>query len=156
VIEVPPLRARLDDLPSLAAHFMARVRAESGLSAERISSDAMDRLVRHAWTANVRELQNVLHRAMLACDGRELRPEHLPAGVGEGTAAGDDDGELIVPLAELEKREIIKALHRTRGNVTVAATQLGIGRATLYRRVAELKLVLPEFNPERRVRVPVR
>jgi DNA-binding NtrC family response regulator len=111
----------------------------------------MESLVRYPWPGNVRELQNVVHRAMLACEGSELHLGHLPvsirtsgltpipSGVQPTTSPSAD----IFPkdslsLREIEKRAIEEAMHRSAGRVGQAAKLLGIGRATLYRRLAEL------------------
>jgi DNA-binding NtrC family response regulator len=151
VIAVPPLRGRVDDLPGLASHFMAKLRRDGRLAADRIDAEAMEALLRHDWPGNARELENVLHRAMLAASTREIRrsdlpsllpsPSRLPPGAPD--ANGHADADPVVPLRELERREIIKALARTNGSVAMAARQLGIGRATLYRRLSELNLPLP-------------
>jgi DNA-binding NtrC family response regulator len=151
-IEVPPLRARLGDLPALVAHFLRRFRGDVGRPIERVSADALDALSRHAWPGNVRELQNVVHRAMLACDGEELELSHLPSdirktvlpplpsqsaprGAGGGASFGDDDE--VLPLRELERRAIARAMAKSKGSVEKAAAMLGISRATLYRRIHE-------------------
>ncbi|HTU59672.1 MAG TPA: helix-turn-helix domain-containing protein, partial [Polyangiales bacterium] len=114
----------------------------------------LDALTRHRWSGNVRELQNVVHRSMLACRGDEIALADLPAdirnavlpplpvinGNGKGAhheAARDDE---ILPLRELERRAIQRALRATHGSVGRAAKLLGIGRATLYRRIATLDL----------------
>src|SRR6185369_11336798 len=108
-------------------------------------------LARHAWPGNVRELENVIHRSVLACRNEEIALSDLPPDLRSATPAaarapaesGEDllgESEEIVPLRELEQRAIRKALRLTRGSVGRAAKLLGIGRATLYRRLAELDL----------------
>ena len=145
-IRTPPLRERLDDLPLLVQHFLATATAGRGPTA--FAPDAIDALLAHPWPGNVRELANVVRRAALACPGDVIERRHLPAELGARRpplAAGSSrmpaivDDE-VVPLRELERRAIAAALARTGGNVTVAARLLGIGRATLYRRLAELEL----------------
>ncbi len=161
-IDVAPLRERADDIPALVARFLRRFRDDVGRPIERVSADALEALGKHAWPGNVRELQNVVHRAMLACDGDELELWHLPPEIrrivlpplptssasgasgatrpGEGGArasGANDDDEEILPLRELERRMIAKALARTKGSPEKAAALLGISRATMYRRLAE-------------------
>ena len=97
--------------------------------------------MRYSWPGNVRELQNVVHRAMLSCDAEELDVVHLPADLrqaveGAGAEGAGDEGEEVVPLRELERRAIRRALRATNGSVEKAARLLGMGRATLYRRLA--------------------
>lgn len=159
-IRLPALRDRRDDLPMLVTHLLKRLSVETGRRVDRVAPDALEAMTRHAWPGNVRELQNVLHRAVLSCDGDEIRLRDLPAelrttmlpalplGVGDdaihhrldGTIAAappiDDDGSVC--LRELERRAIERALKRSNGRVEQAAKLLGIGRATLYRRLAEV------------------
>jgi DNA-binding NtrC family response regulator len=154
-VETPPLRARRDDLPSLVGHFLRKHRADVGREVTRLSPDALDVMARYEWPGNVRELQNVVHRAMLSCDGDTIALEHLPAtlrrcalpslpeapplppapAVGEALVAVP---EPLLTLHELEHRAIERALDSAQGSVGKAAKLLGIGRTTLYRRLAEL------------------
>ena len=141
-IHTPPLRARKEDLPLLVEHFLSEL---GGDRPRGLTDAALDAMLAHDWPGNVRELHNVVQRAALACPGALIERHHLPrALLGPGApapppAVGAPTRE-VVPLRELERREIAYALERTRGNVTVAARMLGIGRATLYRRLAELDL----------------
>ena len=164
-ILVPPLREHPDDIPMLAGHFLRKLSASLGSHAERIHPDALEALMRHEWPGNVRELQNVISRAMVACDGAEIGLSHLPKNIRElqlpamtiptratgpiapaqsmppqsAAPPGPPKEEDIVPIVALERREILRALQATRGNVARAAKLLGLGRATLYRRIAELE-----------------
>ncbi len=163
-IEIPPLRARRDDIPLLVGHFLRKLRADVGREIASIAPEALEAMARYEWPGNVRELQNVVHRAMLACDGGEIALAHLPpalrkrvlpelpsspavataAPVGSAAPAGTGGpGQLatsdaVVPLAELEKQAIEHAMRVARGSVGKAARLLGIGRTTLYRRLGEL------------------
>lgn len=154
-IHLPPLRQRREDIPLLVAHFLRRLRDDVGRTISRISPDALDALGKYSWPGNVRELQNVIHRAMLACDGDEIQLAHLPRDIAalvlpavpERTTphtdtsvphSSDNHDDHVVPLRELERQAIEKALRIAGGNVGKAAKLLGIGRATLYRRLAEL------------------
>jgi len=151
-IRLPPLRERVEDIPLLIVHFLEKLRARAPHGVRGLSAEALDALARHAWPGNVRELENVIHRSVLACRHDEialadLPPDlrSLPAAAADATPRessedllGDDDE--VVPLRELEQRAIRKALRLTRGSVGRAAKLLGIGRATLYRRLAELDL----------------
>ena len=158
-LRVPPLRERVSDIPLLVAHFLQK-RAEDGTRApDRVSAEALEALVLHPWPGNVRELENVLHRAVLSCDGpqvelaqlpAELRARVLPAlapmltPMREQGLAPELQG--VVPLKDLERREILKALQVTNGSVAKAAKLLGLGRATLYRRLGALRIeVAPEL-----------
>ncbi len=141
-LKVPALRERREDITHLVLHFLERYAGDVGRSIQRVSPAAMEVLMRHAWPGNVRELQNVVHRAMLSCDAEELDVGHLPPDIRQGSAGGSgitEDGtptSEVVPLRELERRAIRKALRATNGSVEKAARLLGMGRATLYRRLA--------------------
>jgi DNA-binding NtrC family response regulator len=153
-IHLPPLRERRDDIPLLVAHFLRRLREDVGREIARISPEALEALGRHAWPGNVRELQNVVHRAMLACDGEQIELAHLPPDIAKlvlpsvppapdaraHAAPATHEDEPVLPLRELERRAIERAMRVAGGNVARAARMLGIGRATLYRRLAELGL----------------
>ena len=115
-----------------------------------ILKETLAALSRHPWPGNVRELQNVIHRAILACRSDEITLQDLPPDYrtmderalheNSMTTSSINDHEPVIPLKELERREIKKALRATNGSVGKAAKLLGIGRATLYRRLAELEL----------------
>ncbi|MBL8683741.1 MAG: sigma-54-dependent Fis family transcriptional regulator [Myxococcales bacterium] len=156
-IEIRPLRERREDVPLLVGHFMKRLSADVGRSVSRVAPEALDVLVRYEWPGNVRELQNIVHRAMLSCDGDVIALEHLPASLRKialpalsepaaptptepSTGVGDSPSaeEPVIPLAEVERRAIVRAMAVAQGSVGRAAKMLGIGRTTLYRRLNEL------------------
>ena len=152
-IHLAPLRERVDDIPLLIGHFLEKFAPDVGRQIRRVSAAALDALRRYSWPGNVRELQNVVHRAMLASDGEQIEIGNLPPEIVAATvppiarspramreAARPPEEEPIVPLRELEQRAISRALAATHGSVGKAAKLLGIGRATLYRRIAELQL----------------
>jgi DNA-binding NtrC family response regulator len=154
-IHLPPLRERRDDVPLLVAHFLRRLRDDVGREIARISPEALEALAHHAWPGNVRELQNVVHRAMLACDGDQIELANLPPDIAARmlpavpsslprTPVPEGSDEPVVPLRELERRAIDHALRVAGGNVARAAKMLGIGRATLYRRLADLGIASEE------------
>ena len=141
-LKIPSLRERREDITHLVKHFLERYAGDVGRDIQRVSPAAMEILMRHEWPGNVRELQNVVHRAMLSCDAEELDVGHLPPDIRQATVEGNgvtEDGTPtgdVVPLRELERRAIRKALRATNGSVEKAARLLGMGRATLYRRLA--------------------
>ncbi len=155
-IRIPALRERKEDIPLLVGHFMQKHKDDVPCEVTRVSADVLEVLEAQDWAGNVRELENVIHRAMLACDGGELGLKHLPADLrgkglpevppleGEGQPSGqaDDLGFLgvgpgeVLQMQELERRAIKRALRLTGGSVEKAAKLLGMGRATLYRRLA--------------------
>ncbi|MGE0786727.1 MAG: sigma-54-dependent transcriptional regulator [Sandaracinaceae bacterium] len=145
-VRVPALKERIEDIPQLVHYFMVKLGGDVGHTPRSVEPSALDALMAHEWPGNVRELQNVVHRALLACEGDVLKLAHLPphvrgAGLGRVPSRVDQSARLpLVPLRELEQRAIREALDATNGNVSEAARLLGIGRATVYRRLAELDL----------------
>lgn len=130
-IRIPPLRDRREDIPLLAAHFLARSGARYGRPDLRFSAEAVDALLRHAWPGNVRELRHSIERAVLLAEGDDVGVEHL--GLRQAP-----EGSLRLESMELDEAERIlirKALSRNRGNVSRAAGELGLSRSALYRRL---------------------
>ena len=136
-ISLPSLRARREDIPLLAASFLAQFSATSGTRVSELSHDALRLLAGYDWPGNVRELRSAIEFAVIRCAGAVIQPEDLPPEIlqpadFEGSIPGD-------PLAD-EKARFLQALERSRGNRALAARLLGISRATLYRRLADLKI----------------
>jgi two-component system response regulator AtoC len=136
-IEVPPLRARREDIPVLVDHFFARFRDELGRDVRGIRDDALAALVGYAWPGNVRELENVIERALILARGEMLSLGDLPENV---TAAPAPDAttpgafSLKEARRAMEERLIRRALEATDGNRTHAAKLLEIShRALLYK-----------------------
>jgi DNA-binding NtrC family response regulator len=139
-IAVPALRERREDIPLLAASFLAQFSAETGKPVTEISHEAVRLMMDHPWPGNVRELRSAVEFAVIRCAGAVIQPDDLPPEIvapGEFVASMAGD-----PLND-EKTRFLDALTRSRGNRALAARLLGISRATLYRRLAEL-----EINPD--------
>jgi two-component system, NtrC family, response regulator AtoC len=139
-IHLPPLRQRTEEIPLLAKHFIDKYNRSLGLAIEGIEPDAMKALLGYSFTGNVRELENVIERAMVLAEGPRLVLSDLPHHVRAPVRALDDvdlgDDELSVKKhgAVLERRLIQKALERTGGNRTRAAELLDLSsRALLYK-----------------------
>lgn len=156
-VAVPPLRERIGDIPALARHLLARISTQPGLRSLGITSEALNLLMQHDWPGNVRQLQNALFRAAVLCDGDALTPLDFPqiatrigmlrANGGAAFAPGRDEGVGITlfendgnmrQLADIEADVIRLAIGHYRGRMTEVARRLGIGRSTLYRKLAEL------------------
>jgi len=136
-IDLPPLRARREDIPLLAACFLAQFSAASGKRVTELSHDALGLLADYHWPGNVRELRSAIEFGVIRCAGAVIQPDDLPPEVVEppefeNVISGD-------PLTD-EKARFLQALERSRGNRALAARLLGISRATLYRRLADLKI----------------
>lgn len=158
-IALPPLRERKGDVALLFRHFSELYRIPGRPLVRGISADALEALERYRWPGNVRELQNVTQRALLACDGDRVELGHLPhdlRSTGLPEPQCESEGvkvtqELpLLTLKEMETMAIMRALRAHGGSVTAAAKRLGIGRATLYRRLSELNVETSEETAEAR------
>jgi len=152
-IHLPPLRERTGDIPSLTRHFLARIGEQPGLNHLSISESALALLAAYHWPGNVRQLQSVLFRAAVYCEGNTLTDESFPqlsemlgeqettrpSGMHEGVGIMlyTEDGNLR-PLEEIEADVIRLAIGHYRGRMTEVARRLGIGRSTLYRKLSDL------------------
>ncbi|MCC7413514.1 MAG: sigma-54-dependent Fis family transcriptional regulator [Gammaproteobacteria bacterium] len=145
-LRVPPLRDRGEDLAPLTDHILGRLAAESGTARPRLQAEAERALRDYAFPGNVRELENILERAMTLCEGDVIRVADLQLPGAGGTPAGAPPAA-NVPLApyldELERQRILAALERTRWNRTAAARLLGISFRALRYRLAKLGLDRP-------------
>jgi DNA-binding NtrC family response regulator len=139
-IRVPPLRARADDIPVLAQHFLNG--QDRPLS---VSPAAIKRLQEYHWPGNVRELRNVITRAAVLCAGGEILPSDLQLGRETSSAAAPSPARETLCLDELEKETILQALDRTHGHHGRAATLLGISVRTLSRKLKAYDLEKTEF-----------
>jgi len=135
-IPVPPLRDRPEDIPLLAAHFLREASARFGRKPKSLSSAAIEALQAYRWPGNVRELKNLIERLMILSPADEIRREDLPAEMRDGVAEAIPPG---APLREarddFERRYILAALKRHRGNVSRAAEALDLERSNLYRKL---------------------
>jgi DNA-binding NtrC family response regulator len=157
-LNIPPLRERAGDVRLLAHHFAERFAREEQRRAPRISDEAMRILEAYPFPGNVRELENIINHACVVCSDSLIRPDDLPPNVLDTARAeradpfeGADVNQLMqhwlesprqVPTLEQLERALIRRAHGLYGgNVTEMAKALGLGRATLYRRLSEMKLV---------------
>jgi formate hydrogenlyase transcriptional activator len=125
-VAVPPLRQRLDDIPMLVTHFVHKYAERMGKQIGKMKSDAMEALVRYPWPGNIRELQNVIERAVILTNGDVLQLSALPS---EPAVLSEP-----VTLAEAERDHILSALTKSNwvvGGATGAAARLGVKRTTL-------------------------
>ena len=162
-VTIPPLRDRSTDIPALARHLLERIASQTGIRQLSIGNDALAVLMRYGWPGNVRQLAGVLLRAVLQCKDGALGAEHFPhiaiqsrfsgrrsdrspelSQASADNALGGpqltlfrDDGHLR-SMEEIEADVIRLAIGHYRGRMTEVARRLGIGRSTLYRKLAEL------------------
>ena len=141
-IKLPPLRERMEDLPVLAEHFMKKHSRENGKKISSIAPETLTLLNKYQWRGNVRELENIIERSVLICQGDAIEPANLfmedgetaPTS-GEGNALGNFRGTIY----DMERELIFKTLEETGNNKTKAADILGISIRTLRNKLNEYK-----------------
>jgi len=141
VIRLPRLAERGDDLLQLTSYFVRQFGERYGKGIRAISDRALELLRNHAWVGNVRELRNVVERAVIVATDDVLRVEHLPEEFrGEEATLPDRSEGALLTLAEAEARHIARVLAQTNGQIGAAAELLGIHRNTLTRKMKEYGL----------------
>ncbi len=144
-IPLPPLRERPEDIPLLAQHFIQRFRTMTGNKIEGIDQQALQALMNHDFPGNVRELENLVERAFILCQGPVITCKHLPPNILDEPCEPRDSGTAIAkprgrkpkldPLHQAERGAIMDVLQRHQGNRSRAAAELGIHRTTLIRKI---------------------
>jgi len=138
-IELPPLRERQEDILPLAHYFIEKNRKILGKNIRGLTPEAEDVLLHYPWKGNIRELENVIERAMILCDEAFLRREDLPANM---CSAADPEiffnGNLKEAVHRFEKKFIMRTLLKTKNDKRLAAQQLGLSLSSLYRKLTEL------------------
>ena len=136
---VPPLRARSEDIPLLAQYFLDKFCLENNRPPMGFTPEAMQALKQYLWPGNVRELENVVERAVALCSGASVDVDDLPEEMRQQSGAQDDIViQVGASLEEIERLAIRQTLKKTGGDKEVTARILGIGLATLYRRLKEM------------------
>jgi formate hydrogenlyase transcriptional activator len=145
-VVLPPLRERREDIPKLARHFTQRFAQRMGRRIETIPAEVMDALVRYPWPGNVREMQNIIERAVILSQGPELEIP-LSALKQHATAAAVDLPSGLSTLEEAEREHILRALGKTNwilGGPAGAAFKLGMKRTTLQSKMRKLGIARPQ------------
>ena len=155
VVKIPPLRERPEDLPELCAALLARICTESGCRVPKLNPAVLTQLSGYAFHGNVRELENILHRAVALSDGGDLQLDDHVAGV---VADAEADGGIVMPsdkfldipenlqsyLDEKERAILCKVLTECRFNRTAAAAKLGLSLRQIRYRIARLNIAMPD------------
>ncbi len=157
-IALPPLREILEDIPVLAGHFLMKLRRRIASGVEDIAPETMRLFIAHEWPGNIRELENVMERAISLCSGSTIKPEHLPESmvgvrkrpVTESPAQPSPGDSLKLAFLDAEKQQLLDALKKTGGNRTRAAALLNIHRATLYFRLKRHGISLADIGIRRK------
>jgi DNA-binding NtrC family response regulator len=134
-INLPPLRDRREDIPALAAHFLRRHATRYHKALSGFDAGGMQALLAHSWPGNIRELDHAVERSVLMAAGDQVRASDLGLRAGASASGGAPRLDEL-PLEDVEKMLIQKALSRYDGNVSRAAQALGLSRSALYRRIA--------------------
>jgi transcriptional regulator with PAS, ATPase and Fis domain len=137
-INLPPLRDRRDDILPLARAFLKRYAAQADRVLNDFSSDAADRLRRHDWPGNVRQLQNEIQRTVLMCEGQVVESTDL--SIGEAQILNDSGDQNLTLMEAMERNKIVEVLRETGGNKLETAKRLGIGRQTLYNKIKSYQI----------------
>ena len=139
-LQLPPLRERCSDIPGLVAHFSGRMAAGSGLAKREFSPRALEMLAGLHWEGNVRELENLVERLLLLCDGLEITAaditEHLQQETGQ--LPGEGMAPSSTSLEEVKRAHVSRILSSNGGNKMKTARQLGINVKTLYNLIRRL------------------
>ena len=136
-VDVPPLRERRSDIPTLARGFLERFAKDNGKPLEGIANDAMELLVSYDWPGNVRELENAIERAVVLAQGKTLESRALPPTIRPSAMPA---GAPVIPgstMSEIERYAILETLKSTRGSTSKAADILGISTRTIQYRLHE-------------------
>lgn len=136
VLEIPPLRERVEDILPLAKMFISQASQEL----KSLSPEAEQYLLQYGWPGNIRELRNAITRAAILSTGSLILPEHLPPTLSKQSPTGTGAALSMAPgqdLASLEKQAILESLQRNNGNRTQTALELGISRRKLLYRLKE-------------------
>jgi Nif-specific regulatory protein len=145
-VHLPPLRDRREDIPLLVEHYVDRNAREFGWPRPQVTSESMELLCAYRWPGNIREMRNVMERAVLLCDTGKITPENLPkeiAGKPMGGEAEAEVGETSSALEGYEKAMIVRALEEAEWNQTKAAAALGISRDNLRYRLKKYQIRRP-------------
>ena len=139
-IHLPPLRERQEDIPLLVQHFVEKYNAEMGKYCTGVSDAVMKMLMVHEWRGNIRELQNVIERAVIFAEGQVIEPSDVNLPGGDAVASGENE-DLQATVRAYEKAQICRMLNRYNWNKPETAKALGIGVSSLYRKIDEFEIV---------------
>lgn len=140
-INLPSLNERKEDIQALATHYLGLFAAKTNSRLSGMSKDFLAQLQLHSWKGNIRELKNIIERAVILSNGTELTTDNLPLEFQQSTPSSEPGQALSAfSLASVEKLHIQRVLNHTKGNKTEAAKLLNIGLTTLYRKIEEYHL----------------
>ncbi len=141
-IQIPPLRKRKEDIPTLVEHFLLRSAVISKQPEKKVSKEALQRLISYEWPGNIRELENTIERCVVVTSGNLITLDDLPENIRgtEESASLSEAGTLDEAVDSAEKNAIIKVLEECGGNRTQASQRLGISRRSLHRKLLKYNI----------------
>jgi len=134
-LELPPLRERKEDIPLLVEHFISRFNRVHNKNICCVTNDVMTALLAYGYPGNVRELENIIERCFVLCEGEIIEAKHLPASVYVASGSEEIKADKPATIKQMEIILMTQALRRHRGNKTAAAKELGIDKSTLFRKM---------------------
>jgi DNA-binding NtrC family response regulator len=144
-VRLPPLRDRREDIPLLLERFIARFNRLQGRSVPGVDPAAIALLTAHDWPGNVRELENIVERAFILCSDGPIEARHLPPELtGESGRRSAGSVKLADAVRDTVREQITEAVRRNGNSRIAAARELGIHKSTLFRKISELGIVLPD------------
>ncbi|HEY7154237.1 MAG TPA: sigma-54 dependent transcriptional regulator [Gemmataceae bacterium] len=154
-IDLPPLRDRPEDIPLLATHFAGK-HARPGETSRTFAPEAMEKLLNHSWPGNIRELENAIERACVTSRGAQIQSDDLPLEVLHVRGSEGPQVDLSKPLPELlrevaldlERRYLMRAMKKSRGNVGRCAKICGLSRRSVSAKLAEYNIKKESFKEE--------
>jgi len=145
-LTIPPLRERLEDIPLLVKHFIAKYNYIMNKSIESASPEVLEILMKHSFPGNVRELENIIERAMVLCIYRQIQSQCLPPEFIDFKSKPIFYANAKTSIKNGEKKIILEALERNNWNRLAASEDLGIHKTTLFRKIKQLNIVLPSID----------
>ena len=143
-LQIPPLRARKEDIPLMVQGLIQQQAREDQPRIRGLSTDAMDLFMAYDWPGNVRELRNAVEYAGVLCPGGTIEPRHIPPHIRRDTDPTCMPPTALNPEAHTDRERLISQLKETRGNQSELARRLGISRVTLWKRVKKHQIRIPE------------
>jgi two-component system response regulator PilR (NtrC family) len=151
LINIPPLRERKEDIPPLVRHFISLYNRESGKNIQGVDNLTMKLLLSYSWEGNVRELKNVIERAMIFCDREVIGNQDLPMELQETRKMSEliGRGDLRQSVKEFEKISILSVLEEVSFDKKKASSILGLSKSSLYRKMVELGIAYSTDNSQK-------
>lgn len=142
---MPPLRERREDIPSLVEHFIGAFNTKLRKQIRGVTNETMRRLLAYNWKGNVRELQNVIERAMILEDDDMITPVSLPVTLVDGAPPAELSQPLKQAIRGFERDYIATILRTTDGDKKLAAELLGVSLSSLYRRLQDIEVAADSY-----------